>query len=96
MGDLEMELKELVQAVSDSTGVAPDSVRKVLDAAFIVVNKEMGGEEAVKLQGLGTFMRKPGKDQGDSRVVFRPWLNKEQREAKKKKRLAKKSEAAAG
>jgi len=88
-----MNLKELVEAVSGSTGIEVDSVRKVLDATFATVNKQITGEEPIKLQGFGTFMRRPAKDDGPARVVFRAWLSKEQKEEKKKKKLAKKSQA---
>jgi len=89
-----MELKNLVEAVSTSTGVAPDSVKKVLDAAFAAVSKQMSGEEPIKLHGFGTFTRKAGKEEGKSRVVFRQWKSEGQKEAKKQKKLAKKAAAA--
>ena len=88
-----MDLNGLTTAVSGSTGIAPDSVKKVLDAAFATITQQLTGEEPVKLQGLGTLARKPGKKDGKSRVVFRPQLTKAEKAAKKKKKTAKKAEA---
>ena len=91
-----MNLKELVESVSGSTGIAAASVKRVLDATISAVNKEMEGEEPIKLQGLGTFVRRAGKEDGTTRIVFRPWLTKDQRQAKKEKKKTKKAEATAG
>ena len=85
-----MGMKELVESVSGRTGVSQDSVKKVLSATFTEVSRQIEGEDPVKLPGLGTFRRKAGKEEGTSRVVFRPWPSKEQMKARKQKRQAKK------
>ncbi|MGD0192662.1 MAG: HU family DNA-binding protein [Rhizomicrobium sp.] len=90
-----MEIKELVESVSSSTGVEPGSVRRVLDAAFVAVTNGMGGEKPVKLEGLGIFRKKEGKEPGKSKVVFRPWGAKGGEKGDKKKgKGAKKGHAA--
>jgi nucleoid DNA-binding protein len=89
-----MNLKELIDEVSTSTGVEKPSVKKVLDSAFATMNKQLKGEGAVKIHGFGSFVKKPRKDGGEPRVVFRVPLTKDQKEAKKQKRLAKKTEDA--
>jgi nucleoid DNA-binding protein len=89
-----MNLKELVEAVSNGSGVGADSVKKVLNATFATIHKELKGEEPVKLQGFGTLVRKPGKDGKEDRIVFRSPLSKAEREVKKQKKLTKKTEAA--
>jgi len=89
-----MNLNELVEAVSTRTEIGAESVKKVLDATFATINKELKGEDPVKLQGFGTLMKKPGKDGGEARIVFRLPLSKAQKKVKKQKKLAKKTEAA--
>jgi nucleoid DNA-binding protein len=89
-----MNLKELIEAVSTSTGVEKSSVTKVLDAAFAAMSKQLKGEDAVKIQGFGTLAKKTGKDGKESRIVFRAPLTKIQKEEKKKKKLAKKTQDA--
>jgi nucleoid DNA-binding protein len=89
-----MNLKELVVAVSAGSGVGADSVKKVLEATFATIHKELKGEEPIKLQGFGTLLRKPGKEGGEDKIIFRSPLSKAERDVKKQKRLAKKSEAA--
>jgi nucleoid DNA-binding protein len=92
-GEAKMEMKELVEVVSAGTGVEAGSVRRVLDAAFIAVTKGMSGEKPVKLEGLGTFRKKEGKEPGKSKVVFRPWLSKSEKAEKKKAKGSKKANA---
>lgn len=93
-----MNIKELVESVSGSTGIEASSVKKVIEATISTLNKQLDGREPVKLQGLGTFARRPGKLEGKpDRVVFRPWLTKEQKRAKKqgkKEKKLKKAESA--
>lgn len=81
-----MNLKELIEKVSGSTGVASDTVQKVLDAAITTINKGTEGDQPVKLNGLGTFARKTPKKGGGEKVVFKPWMTKDQKKAKKAKR----------
>jgi nucleoid DNA-binding protein len=87
-----MDLKELVEGVSGSTGTPPEAVRKVLDATFAAVTKQMAADEPLKLEGFGTFVRKGVKEEGKARIVFRPWLTKEQRQEQKGKHAAKKAD----
>ena len=90
-----MNLKELVADVSGSTGIGEDSVRRVVKATIVAMSKHMEGDKPMKLQGLGTFMRKPSKkDAEKSRVVFRPWPTAEEKKARKEKKKAKKGAAA--
>ncbi|HEY5049182.1 MAG TPA: HU family DNA-binding protein [Rhizomicrobium sp.] len=89
-----MKIEDLVKTVSGSTGVQADVTKKVIDATLETLGKQMAGEEPVKLQGFGTFMRKPGKEEGKTRVVFRSWPSKDEKLARKKKKLAKKAGAA--
>jgi hypothetical protein len=88
-----MNLKELIEAVSTSTGVEKASVKKVLDSAFATMGKQLKGEDGVKIQGFGSLLKRPGKEGGEARIVFRAPLTKVQKEEKKKKKLAKKAEA---
>ena len=81
-----MKMKELVEEVSKCSGVGPGQVRKVLDATFATVAKQMAADDAVRLQGFGTFMRREGKNGGQSRIVFRQWLTKDEKQAKKKEK----------
>ena len=85
-----MNLKELVGKVSGSTGVAADTVQKVLDATISAINKGEG-DQPIKLNGLGTFARKTPKKGGDEKIVFKPWLTKDQKQAKKALRKEKKA-----
>ncbi len=85
-----MNLKELVVAVSGSTGVEATSVKKVLDAAFVTISNQLATEEPIRLQGFGTFLKRPGKEGGEARVIFRLPLT----EAQKADRKAKKAQAA--
>jgi nucleoid DNA-binding protein len=89
-----MNLKELVDAVATSTGVKTDSVKKVLDTTFATIHKELKGEGPIKLAGFGTLVKKPAKNGGEPRIVFRAPISKAEREVRKQKRLTKKSEAA--
>jgi nucleoid DNA-binding protein len=89
-----MNLEDLIEAVSTGTGVEKPSVKKVLDAAFATMSKQLKGDDAVKIHSFGSFVKKPGKDGGEPRIVFRLPLTKMQKEEKKKKKLAKKAAAA--
>jgi nucleoid DNA-binding protein len=88
-----MNLNELVDAVSSTTGLDKASVRKTLDATFATISAHLKTDDAVRIEGFGNFMKKPGKDGGEARVVFRLPPTDAQKEAKKqKKKLAKKGE----
>ena len=88
-----MNLNELIDAVSSTTGLDKASVKKTLDATFATISNQLKTDDAVKIQGFGNFVKKPGKDGGEARVIFRLPLTGAQKEAKKqKKKLAKKGE----
>jgi nucleoid DNA-binding protein len=89
-GETEMDTKKLVETVSGGTGVAPDSVKKVIDSAFETIGKQAATGDAVKIHGFGTFKSKAAKEGGETKVVFRPWLTKDEKATKKKKKLEKK------
>ncbi len=86
-----MKLKELAQTVSEKSGVDPQSATKVLHAAFGILSEQLGKDEKVRLQGLGSFVRKEGKQPGKAgRTVFKPWAAKDgQEKPSKEERMAK-------
>lgn len=89
-----MNLKELVDAVSADTGMAAGPVKKVLDATISTLNKQLQSGEPVKLQGLGVFKQKTGKEGKEPKTVFRPWPDADQKRSRKAKRKEKKAKKA--
>ena len=78
-----MDMNEIAQAISAKTGVDVQSTQKVLVAAFAVLGEQLTKEEKVKLEGLGTFLRKAGKEPGKSRTLFKAWSEKGDKKGKK-------------
>ncbi len=91
-----MKLDELAKAVSAKSGTDSQAAHKVLEATFAVLAEQLAKENKVALQGLGTFIRKEGKEPGKSRTMFKAWsgkgkMSKEEKAAKKAKRQARKA-----
>jgi|HubBroStandDraft_2_1064218.scaffolds.fasta_scaffold206430_2 nucleoid DNA-binding protein len=76
--------KDWVEVISKATKVEKASVRKVINATVEALRDEIAKEERVSFPRLGSFIRRPGKEPGESRVVFRPWAPKEPGEGEKK------------
>lgn len=55
MGECEVTLLEMVQAVSDKTGVPKTRVKKVLKALFHELRHTVMSGESVTLHGFGKF-----------------------------------------
>jgi nucleoid DNA-binding protein len=77
-----MKLVELSEIVSKQSKQDEASVRKALRAAIAILKEQIAKEERFQVQGLGTFIRREGKEPGKSRVVFRPAEKKQAKEEK--------------
>jgi nucleoid DNA-binding protein len=66
-----MKLAELADVVSKQTKVDEVTVRKALKAALSVIKEQIAKEEKFLVPGLGSFIRKEGKE-GESRTLFKP------------------------
>lgn len=67
-----MKFAELTEVVSKLAKFDEKTVRKVLTVALTVIREEMAKEEKALIPGIGTFVRKEGKEPGSTRTVFRP------------------------
>jgi nucleoid DNA-binding protein len=67
-----MKLAELADVVSKQTKVDEVTVRKALKAALSVIKEQIAKEEKFLVPGLGSFIRKDGKEPGESRTLFKP------------------------
>jgi nucleoid DNA-binding protein len=89
-----MTMKELVEAVSTKSNVEANVVKKVLTAAIAALQTDIAKEAKVKVQGLGTFVRRTSKkDPEKSRITFKPAGPKDPEKVKARK--AAKAKAAA-
>jgi nucleoid DNA-binding protein len=69
-----VKIEELTLTVSDKSGVEPQAVQRVLEAAFALLGEELTKERKVELQGLGTFVRKQNrKSDKPGRTLFKSW-----------------------
>jgi len=96
-----MKVGELAQIVSNRSGIEPQAVQKVLEAAFAVLGEALTKEEKVEFEGFGIFERRQNrKSDGNGKTLFRLWSatgtsgkrrkeGKDRRNAKKKTRKAK-------
>jgi len=72
-----MEIDELARIVSDRSGIEAAAAQKVLEALFATLGEELAKDEKVEVPGLGTFVRKRGKESGDkAKTLFRSWRGK--------------------
>ena len=67
-----MKLTELTEVVSKQVKVDEVIVRKTLRAALSVLKDEIAKEEKFLVPGLGSFVRKEGKEPGTVRTLFKP------------------------
>jgi nucleoid DNA-binding protein len=76
-----MKLGELSEIISKEAKVDEASVRKTLKAAAAFVKEQIAKEERFSMPGLGSFIRKEGKEPGSSRILLKPFKEKEIEEA---------------
>ncbi len=72
-----MKLNELAEIVSKQAKMDEVSVRKTLKATMTYLKEQIDKEERLMVPGLGSFIRKAGKEPGISRILFRPVKEKE-------------------
>ena len=73
-----MKFTELTEVVSKLAKADEKIVRRTLKAAMAVIREEMEKEDKVLVPGLGSFIRKEGKEPGSSRTIFKPAKEKVQ------------------
>ncbi len=69
-----LKISELSMIVSRQTKINEAVARKALRAAISVLKERIeaiGVGERARVQGLGIFLRRPGKDDATPRIVFR-------------------------
>jgi len=76
-----MKLNELSEIISKQAKVEETAVRKTLKATITHLRELIEKEERVVVPGLGSFVRREGKEPGQSRILFRPFKEKEAEEA---------------
>ena len=76
-----MKLGELSEMISKQAKVEETAVRKTLKATLAYLKEQIEKEERFLVPGFGTFVRKEGKEPGQSRVMFKPVKEKEAEEA---------------
>ena len=76
-----MKLNELSEIISKQAKVEETAVRKTLKATIAHLRELIEKEERVVVPGLGSFVRREGKEPGQSRILFRPFKEKEAEEA---------------
>jgi nucleoid DNA-binding protein len=79
-----MTLEEMAQLVSKRTKVEQAAVQKVLRAALSTIKEQIEKDERTRVPGFGVFIRKPGKEPGTTRIVFKPLEKKSEGEGTKK------------
>ena len=68
-----MTMKELVEIVSIKSKVEQKLVRRVLTTAIDTLKDNISKEDKVRVQGLGTFVRRSSKkDPSKSLIMFNP------------------------
>jgi hypothetical protein len=72
-----VKLNELAEIVSKQAKMDEVSVRKTLKATMTYLKEQIDKEERLMVPGLGSFIRKAGKEPGISRILFRPVKEKE-------------------
>lgn len=76
-----VKLNELTEIISKQAKVDETSVRKTLKAMTAYFKEQITKEERFTAPGLGSFVRKEGKEPGTSRILFKPFKDKEVEEA---------------
>jgi nucleoid DNA-binding protein len=72
-----MKLNELAEIISKQTRVDEISVRKTLKATIAYLREQIAQEERFTVPGMGSFIRKEGKEPGMTRTLFKPFKEKE-------------------
>jgi nucleoid DNA-binding protein len=81
-----MTMKELIETVSTKSKVEEKLVKRVLTTAIDTLKHDISKEDKVKVQGLGTFVRRTSKkDPSKSRISFKPATAKDPEKAKARK-----------
>lgn len=72
-----MKINELAEIISKQSKVDEISVRKTLKATIAYMREQIAKEERFIVPGLGSFIRKEGKEPGTMRTLFKPFKEKE-------------------
>jgi nucleoid DNA-binding protein len=81
-----MTMKELIETVSTKSKVEQKIVRRVLTTAIDAMKHDISKEDKVKVQGLGTFIRRAlKKDPSKSRIMFKLATPQDPEKAKARK-----------
>jgi nucleoid DNA-binding protein len=72
-----MKLNELAEIISKQAKVDEVSARKTLRATIAYLKEQIAKEERFVVPGLGSFIRKEGKEPGMTRTLFKPFKEKE-------------------
>jgi nucleoid DNA-binding protein len=72
-----MKLNELSEIISKQAKVDESSVRKTLKATAAFLKEQIAKEERFSVPGLGSFIRKEGKEPGQTRIMLKPFKEKE-------------------
>jgi nucleoid DNA-binding protein len=75
-----MKLNELSEIVSKQAKVEETAVRRTLKVTIALLKEQIEKEDRVLIPGLGSFIRKEGKEPGQSRIIFKPIKEKEAEE----------------
>ena len=81
-----MAMKELIEIVSTKSKIEQRIVRRVLTTAIDALKDNILKENKVKVQGLGTFVRRSSKkDPSKSLIMFKPSAPQDPEKAKARK-----------